>query len=294
MITIDLSDDRENVLSNRHAKVYPLPMASKIPEQDIRLLALFVHRGRLSKEDAKEAMTRAMETGASVENVLLSMDLIREGEWEEWKRAGGETPGLKGYEIVKRLGEGGSSIVYLAREVAKSRLVALKVARNDPSLDKESFVREGKLLCALSHPSIVKAFKLARQKETIYLVMEYLEGETALERLLRGERFGEEEALNTALSIAKGLHYLEENGIVHRDVKPGNIMLLQRGEAKLIDLGLAVEKGASGRENVAGTAHYMAPEQAEGGEVDQRADIYSLGVTIFHIVTGELPFEGSD
>ena len=270
-------------------------MAMKLPEEDLKLLALFVHRNKITKEDAKSAIDIALKMGLSLEEVLLKNKLISPREWDEWKRGGGKLPELKGYKIIKKLGEGGSSIVYLAEDEKNKKIIALKVLRKDLKVDEKSFIKEGKLLIKIKHPNIVRAYKLAQQKDLLYLVMEFIEGETALDRLLKGKKFNEEEAINTILSISKALEHLEKNGIVHRDVKPGNIMVPRRGEAKLIDLGLAVEKGyVQNGESIAGTPYYISPEQAKGDFVDQRSDIYSLGVSLFHMVTGELPFEGSD
>ncbi len=273
-------------------------MSARLPEKDIKTLALLVHKGRLRKEEAGAAIREAPEKGISLEDYLLGKGWLRPGEWEAWRRAGGEPPRLRGYEILSRAGEGGSAVVYKARDLASGKVVALKVAREEVLRQdeaRERFLREGRLLCQLKHPGIVRAWKLARQGDALYLVMEYIEGETAQDRIFRGERFSEEEALGVVLQAARALEYLASRGIVHRDVKPGNLMLGRDGSVKLLDLGLA-SGGARDRggDETSGTAYYMAPEQALGGEVDQRADIYSLGVSLFHMVTGELPFEGAD
>ncbi len=275
-------------------------MSARLPEKDIKTLALLVHRGRLAKEQAGAALAEAPEKGLTLETYLVRKGWLKPGEWEAWKRAGGEPPRLRGYEILSRAGEGGSAVVYKARDLSSGKVVALKAAREEVLRDegaRERFLREGKLLCELKHPGIVRAWKLARQGDVIYLVMEYIEGETAQDRILRGERFSEEEALEVVLQAARALEYLASRGIVHRDVKPGNLMLSRDGAVKLLDLGLAAggrEEGETGGEETSGTAYYMAPEQARGDAVDQRADIYSLGVSLFHMVTGELPFEGAD
>ncbi len=272
-------------------------MSARLPEEDIRTLALLVHKGRLDKGAAGAALRAAPEAGLSLEAYLVEKGLLAPGEWDAWARAGGKPPRLRGYEILRRVGEGGSAVVYQAREEASGKVAALKVAREEVAGDeaaRERFLMEGRLLCELKHPGIVRAWKLARQGDTLYLVMEYIEGETAQDRILRGERFREEEALEIALQAARALDFLASRGIVHRDVKPGNLMLGKDGSVKLLDLGLASGGGGAGEEETSGTAYYMAPEQARGEAVDQRADIYSLGVSLFHMVTGELPFEGAD
>ncbi len=276
-------------------------MSARLPEKDIKTLALLVHKGRLAKEQAGAALEEAPRKGLSLETYLVRKGWLEPGEWEAWKRAGGEPPRLRGYEILARAGEGGSAVVYKARDLSSGKVVALKAAREEVLREeaaRERFLREGRLLCELRHPGIVRAWKLARQGDVIYLVMEYIDGETAQDRILRGERFSEEEALEVVLRAARALEYLASRGIVHRDVKPGNLMLARDGSVKLLDLGLAAggeaEVEGSRGEATSGTAYYMAPEQARGDAVDQRADIYSLGVSFFHMVTGELPFEGAD
>ncbi len=274
-------------------------MTPPLPKKDIETLALLVHKGRLHRGQAEEVLREAPRSGRDLESLLVERGWLAPGEWEAWRKAGGRPIRLKGYEVLGRAGEGGSAVVYKAREEATGRIVALKAAREEVVRREESrerFVREGKLLCRLRHPGIVKAWKLARQGEILYLVMEYIEGETAQERIRSGGRFGEEEALRVVLAAARALDYLASRGIVHRDVKPGNLMLGRAGEVKLLDLGLAAStsEGAGEGDATSGTAYYMAPEQARGEAVDQRADIYSLGVTLFHMVTGELPFDGAD
>ena len=229
---------------------------------------------------------------------LVAHGHLEPGVWERWAKLSGDAPELPGYELLKRLGEGGTAVVFLARR-ASGLEVALKVARPEVAADpaaRENFVQEGLLLGRLRHPGIVRARKLARAGQTLYLELDHLPGETALDRILAGRLFGEQEALGVALQVARALEYLAGQGVVHRDVKPGNIMLGPRGEATLLDLGFAASAAGreSGREDTGGTLHYMAPEQALGEEVDQRADIYALGLSLFHMVTGALPGNRSD
>ena len=271
-------------------------MTDSLPREDVRLLALLVHRGRVVEEQARQAMIRAPAAGLSLRDYLHSTGILPRRQWDGWLAAGGEPPRLKGYRIERRLGEGGTALIYLAASGTWGR-VALKVAR--PEVVRTSaaitpFLREGKLLQELDHPGLVRCYKVARQEQVLYMVLEYVPGETVLDRLMRGEPFPEGESLRITLAAARTLGYLAERGIVHRDVKPGNIMLTPSGGVKLLDLGFAAAGGGAEGEFTSGTAHYMAPEQARGGAGDRRSDIYSLGVTLFHMVTGELPFDAGD
>ena len=184
-------------------------MSGSLRERDIKTLALLVHKGRLDKERAGTALREAPASGLSLEAYLVEKGWLERGEWDSWARAGGRPPRLRGYEILSRAGEGGSAVVYEAREETTGKRVALKVAREEVFGDeaaRERFIREGRLLCELKHPGIVRAWKLARQGEVLYLVMEYIKGETAQERILRGEKFKEEEvySVEPVINVGEG------------------------------------------------------------------------------------------
>jgi serine/threonine-protein kinase len=242
-------------------------------------------------------MARAPAGGLGLRDYLHSTGILPRREWDDWLAAGGEPPRLEGYTIEGKLGEGGTALIYLARHREAGK-VALKVARPEVVRRRESlapFLREGKLLQELAHPGLVRCRKVARQGQVLYMVLEYVPGETVLDRLMREEPFPEGESLRITLAVARTLGHLADRGVVHRDVKPGNIMLTPAGGVKLLDLGFAAAAGQEeGGDTTSGTAHYMAPEQARGGAGDHRSDIYSLGVTLFHMVTGELPFDTGD
>ena len=154
-------------------------------------------------------------------------------------------------------------------------------------------------LVSLDHANLVKGYAHGRHGPLVYLAMEFLDGETALETLERDGGFTETRAVEIVLQTAEVLAYLQGRGFVHCDIKPGNIMLLKNGRSKLLDLGFAkpVGKGAAGAESetTSGTVQYMSPEQARGqADLDARADIYSLGATLYHMVMGQVPFSGGD
>ncbi|MCZ6601996.1 MAG: serine/threonine-protein kinase [Planctomycetota bacterium] len=219
---------------------------------------------------------------------------IRLRQKDEW-------PKIPGYEILDRLGRGGMGTVYKARQVSLDRTVAIKVLA--PRLEGDEifigrFMTEAKAVARLNHKNVIAGIDVGEADGRHFFVMEYVDGETTSRRLSREGPLPEEDVISIGVQMAKALSHAAEHGLVHRDVKPQNIMITGRGVAKLCDLGLAKnEEGvtstpASGRS--VGTPYYISPEQAKGGEfADIRSDIYSLGATLFHLATGEPPFGGS-
>jgi serine/threonine protein kinase len=208
---------------------------------------------------------------------------------------------VPGYQIVAKLGTGGTSTVFLAQESRPpGRKVALKILHPSKAADPRALKRfqtESELLVSLSHPNLVKGYAHGQHGPLVYLAMEYLEGETALDVLDREGGFTETRAVEIALQTAEVLAYLQGRGFVHCDIKPGNIMLLKDGMSKLLDLGFAkpIGKGGAASETTSGTVQYMSPEQAKGqSDLDARADIYSLGASLYHMVMGQVPFSGGD
>jgi serine/threonine-protein kinase len=208
---------------------------------------------------------------------------------------------IPGIKITNKLGVGGTATVFLADDLLHGRKVALKIMHPSFAKDEKAvrrFQREAALLVSFDTPSLVKGYAHGMMGPLPYLVMEYLEGESAQETLDRENHFAEARALEIILETAKAIDYMQSRNVLHRDIKPGNIYLLKSGSVKVIDLGFAQEMGkeASGEEETtSGTAQYMSPEQARGRrDLDVRADIYSLGATLYHMVMGETPFAGGD
>ena len=210
---------------------------------------------------------------------------------------------VPGYQIVAKLGTGGTSTVFLALETKPGgRKIALKILHPSKAADPRALKRfqtESELLVSLNHPHLVKGYAHGQHGPLVYLAMEYLEGETALDLLERAGGFTETRSVEIALQTAEVLAYLQSQGYVHCDIKPGNIMLLPDGRAKLLDLGFAKPIGqgtaSAASETTSGTVQYMSPEQAKGqSDLDARADIYSLGATLYHMVMGQVPFSGTD
>ncbi len=205
------------------------------------------------------------------------------------------------FEIVRRLGSGGFGYVYEAFDPHLERKVALKVPR-DTTLAKRKalarFLREPKAAAVLRHPNIVPVYDAGEHDGRYFIAWAYIEGET-LARRLRSQRFDTRQSVELVRRLAEGLHHAHSQGVVHRDVKPSNIMIDQNGEPLLMDFGLArVDHAATkltGDGAVLGTPAYIAPEQIDRayGEVSPKSDQYSLGVLLYELLTGERPFQGS-
>ena len=270
-------------------------------ETDLRFLALLVHRGQLDRSDAESLMPH-LKAGEDLDDLLID-ELGKEDAWVRKMRRteAGEIPEIPGYEIQGRAGRGGTADVFRAREKKTGKTLALKVL-NPPSTrsapTRKAFINEAKLLERLDHPGLVSGMGVARSGSTYFARMEFVDGATLLEILDRGQPLEEGPALRIILEVSEVLRYLHREGVIHRDVKPGNIMLSSGGRVKLIDLGFAAgeqEALANPEDSAVGTVAYLSPEQARGGAAaDLRSDIYSLGVTLFQLVVGRLPFDSSD
>jgi serine/threonine-protein kinase len=266
-------------------------------QDDSRFLALLVHRGYLTRGLA-EPLLAPMKAGQGLDG-LLERELGWDGERIQLLRRtrAGEQPEIKGIEVLGLLGSGGTADVFRVQERKSGRVIAMKVLNRRCTEDKaqlDAFVREARLLEKLDHPGLVRGYGVNRSGETYLCRQELVEGDTLLEILDKGKAFPEEQALKIILSVAEVLEYMASKDLVHRDVKPGNIMLGPGGEVKLIDLGFCARSADRNPDDSAvGTVAYLDPSQAEGGAcADIRSDIYSLGVTLFQLVVGHLPFEG--
>jgi len=201
------------------------------------------------------------------------------------------------YQIQNEIGRGGMGVVYKAEDMKLRRTVAIKFL--PPELNsypeaRERFVQEARAAAALSHPNICTIHEVDESEDKPFIVMEYVEGENLREKIKKS-RLPIEEALAIAVQTAEGLEKAHQKGIVHRDIKSANIMVTESGQAKIMDFGLAKLRGGSSftKEGATlGTVAYMSPEQARGEKVDGRTDIWSLGVVLYEMLTGELPFRG--
>jgi len=201
------------------------------------------------------------------------------------------------YRIVEPIGKGGMGVVYKAEDTKLKRTVALKFLPPELAESPEAgerFIREAQAAAALSHPHICTIHEISEEEDQSFIVMEYIEGQSLRQKILKGP-LDQTEALNIAIQVAEGLEEAHKKGIVHRDIKSGNIMLTEKGTAKVMDFGLAkVFSGSliTREAKTMGTVAYMSPEQAKGEVVDHRTDIWSLGVVLYEMITGQLPFKG--
>lgn len=200
------------------------------------------------------------------------------------------------YEIIDKIGTGGMADVYRARDHRLNRSVAIKILKNEYSQDTKfvtKFRQEAQAIACLSHPNVVGIYDVGEEDEMHYIVMEFVDGITLKKYIEKKGKLSVRESVGIALQIANGLETAHGNHIIHRDIKPQNILISKDGTAKVSDFGIA--KAASSNTITAstmGSVHYISPEQARGGFSDEKSDIYSLGVTMYEMLSGTLPFTG--
>lgn len=271
--------------------------------EEEKLAHALVSRGLLTREEFQQVRGGDGQAGGP-EGILAR--LVKAGllTVNQAKRLAPELPSLMnqqipGYQLMEKLGQGAMGTVFKARQISMNRLVAVKILHPKLAANKdflERFQREAHLAAKFSSNNVVQAIDVGSAGPLQYFVMEYVEGTTLKDELNKGKVFEEKEAVEIVLQIAQALQHAHRRNLIHRDIKPGNIILTAEGIAKLADLGMArattdeslaaAEKGMT-----IGTPHYIAPEQINSqGDVDSRADIYSLGATLYHMVTGQPPF----
>jgi beta-lactam-binding protein with PASTA domain/predicted Ser/Thr protein kinase len=201
------------------------------------------------------------------------------------------------YRVVRKLGGGGMADVYLCEDLTLGRHVAIKVLLqrylNDPTF-VERFRREAKAAAGLNHQNLVSIYDWGEVEGTYYIVMEYVEGETLKDLIRRRGRLSGNESVGIALQLLAAVEFAHRSGIVHRDIKPQNVMIDRGGTVKVMDFGIARagDSGMTEAGSILGTAQYLAPEQAKGYPVDERSDLYSVGVVLYEMLTGSVPFRG--
>ncbi len=202
------------------------------------------------------------------------------------------------YELLEKIGEGGMGIVYKAKCHLLNRFVAVKILKSELSNNEEfilRFKREANSIASLSHPNIVNIYDIGSENNINFIVMEYINGKTLKQVLRDNVRLSHDTTLNISLQMAEALIYAHKNNIIHRDIKCDNILISDDNIAKLTDFGIAKLPNSSTITNsnkIIGSVHYFSPEQAKGGYVDFRTDIYALGIVMYEMITGNVPFNG--
>ena len=201
------------------------------------------------------------------------------------------------YEILELIGTGGMAVVYKARCHRLNRLVAVKILKDDFSREEEfrrRFHAEGEAVASLSHPNIVQVYDVSSTENANFIVMELIDGISLKQYMEKKGVLNWKETLHFAMQIAKGLEHAHSRGIVHRDIKPHNVMVLKNGSVKVMDFGIArvMNKSNTLTKEALGSVHYISPEQAKGGYTDNRSDLYSLSVVMYEMMTGRPPYDG--
>ena len=275
---------------------------------DIFFGQIAVSRGMVSKSrlleviEIQDKLKSMGLTPRRLGEILIEKNYISPSQIKEIlaeQRVADSKRAIAGYEIIEKLGQGGMGAVYKARQNSMARIVALKILPKRFAKNKEflqRFVREARASAKLNHENIISGIDVGKSNGFYYFAMEFVDGESLDKTVAREGPMNEAKALEITLQIAMALDHAKNSGLVHRDVKPQNIMLTKKGLAKLCDLGLAKNinsgKDITSADVSVGTPHYISPEQAKGENADIRSDIYSLGATLFHLVTGEVPFKG--
>ena len=200
------------------------------------------------------------------------------------------------YEIIEQVGVGGMSYVYKAYDTKKKKIVAIKMLREELSIDEEfvnKFKSEALACIDIKHPNVIGAYDVVDEGNMHYIVMEYVDG-TTLNKYIRNKgKLSNEETVNISLQVAKGIQAAHKKGIIHRDIKPQNIVINDKNVVKITDFGIARAITSTTKNiSVIGTVHYISPEQVRNTKIDFRSDIYSFGCTMYEMITGEVPFEG--
>lgn len=263
-----------------------------------------------SLEEVKKGLARKKDLASrgkrvSLANVLVEQGVLTASQLKRLESAEDSTTRpaqqIPGFQILEKLGSGAMATVWKAKQLSLDRIVAIKVLPKRLSENEEfveRFYKEGKAAARLNHNNIVQAIDVGEAGGFHYFVMEYVDGHTLYDELAKGKVFSEAEAIDIIMQMARALDHAHERGFIHRDVKPKNIMLTKNRVAKLADMGLAREmtdieaaKAEAGR--AFGTPYYISPEQVRGEmNIDFRADVYSLGATFYHMVTGRYPYDG--
>lgn len=237
--------------------------------------------------------------------ILIAKAYLTEAQVREifkWQGLMGGHTQIAGYKILTKIGHGATGSIYKALQISMDRIVAVKVlspryAQNEKFRDR--FLKEARAVAQLNHPNIIQGIDVGESNGLHYFTMEFVDGPNVGDILKKNGAMEERKALNIVSQVARALQHAHSHGIIHRDVKPDNILLTRESVPKLCDLGLVKSMndapGAAPTVQRVGTPHYISPEQARGeSQVDHRSDIYSLGATLFHMIVGETAYPGDD
>ncbi len=270
---------------------------------------LVVDTGLATSDEVQKCLEGTRATDASDRSLAQSLvdnefvtkrQISRLRQIIEAERSGQTIPG---YKLLGKLGAGAMATVFKGKQLSLDREVAIKILPRKFSSNPqfvERFYAEGRAAASLNHPNIVQAFDVGKAGDYHYFVMEYVDGRTVYDDIVKHKRFSETQAIEIAIQVGEALQHAHERGLIHRDVKPKNIMINKDGVVKLADLGLAramSDKEAAEAESgkAFGTPYYISPEQIRGETtIGPPADIYSLGATLYHMVTGNVPFDGKN
>lgn len=279
---------------------------------DSLLGRLIIDRGLATNDEVDAALKRRRDRSGdsggdnnrSLADTLISAGIVTKKQVDRLRpeldeaKAGRQIPG---YQVISKLGSGAMATVYKAKQLSLDRMVAIKILPKKYAKDPDfirRFYDEGKAAAKLNHPHLVAAIDVGKSGEYHYFVMEFVDGRTVYDDIVKDGIHSEKDAIRLGIQIAEALRHAHEKGFIHRDVKPKNIMMTKGGDAKLADMGLAraisdTEAAEAEAGKAFGTPYYISPEQVRGlADVDIRADIYSLGATIYHMVTGRVPYDG--
>jgi serine/threonine-protein kinase len=272
---------------------------------------LVIDQGFATVEELQHCLTQARASSADINNkslaeLLVDNEFITRRQMERLREAAqAEKSGQKipGFKVIEKLGAGAMATVFKAKQISLDRMVAIKVLPKKFTSNKqfiERFYAEGRAAASLNHPNIVQAYDVGKAGEYHYFVMEFVDGTTVYDEIVKKKRVSEDEAVQITIQVAEALEHAHTRGLIHRDVKPKNIMITKAGSVKLADMGLARamsdnEAAQAEQGKAFGTPYYISPEQIRGEiKIGPPADIYSLGATLYHMLTGQVPFDGKN
>jgi len=286
-------------------------MAKNETSYDTLFAKMAVDQGLCTERELKRSLqllqTKQKDAALGLINLMIELRFVTKNQAERLKGSIKESKAaahqIPGYQIIGKLGAGAMAVVYKAKQLSLDRLVAIKILPKRFSENPEyvrRFYKEGQAAGKLNHNNIVQAIDVGEAGGYHYFVMEYVEGKTLHEGITSGNAFAEADAIDIIMQVARALAHAHNVGLIHRDVKPKNIMINPQGVVKLADMGLArettdIETAKNEKGRAYGTPYYIAPEQIRGEiDIDGRADIYGLGATLYHMLTGRVPFMAED